>query len=98
MEKRYDALVLSQEHGTRKPEPGIFRIVLDELGLTAGECVFVDDTEQYLAPAAALRFATVHAVEPARTVAATDALLGIPLTDQDQDQDPERGHTLRRHL
>ncbi|WP_020139603.1 HAD-IA family hydrolase [Streptomyces sp. 351MFTsu5.1] len=92
LEKRYDALVLSEEHGTRKPEAEIFRIVLDELGLAAGECVFVDDSERYLAPAAALGFATVHAVEPARTVAAMEALLGIPLTDQDQDQDqdPER--------
>ncbi|MEV7074768.1 HAD-IA family hydrolase [Streptomyces sp. NPDC091972] len=86
LEERYDALVLSEDHGTRKPEPEIFRIVLDELGLTAEECVFVDDTEQYLAPAAALGFATVHAVEPTRTVAAAEALLGIPLTGRN----PER--------
>jgi putative hydrolase of the HAD superfamily len=37
---------------------------LKELGLTAEECVFVDDTEQYLQPAAELGFATVHAVDP----------------------------------
>ncbi|MFE0450320.1 HAD-IA family hydrolase [Streptomyces sp. NPDC058914] len=84
--ERYDALVLSEEHGTRKPEPEIFRIVLDELGLSAEECVFVDDTEQYLPPAAELGFATVHAVEPARTVAALETLLGIPLTDKTPDR------------
>ncbi|WP_331737646.1 HAD-IA family hydrolase [Streptomyces sp. NBC_00019] len=83
VEERYDALVLSEVHGTRKPEPVIFRRVLSELGLTAEECVFVDDTEQYLAPAADLGFATVHAVDPARTVAALETLLGIPLTDKD---------------
>ena len=27
----------------RKPERGIFELVLDRLGLPAGECVFVDD-------------------------------------------------------
>ncbi|MER6981013.1 HAD-IA family hydrolase [Streptomyces carpinensis] len=77
----YDAVVLSEDHGTRKREPEIFRLVLRELGLSAGECVFVDDTEQYLPPAADLGFATVHAVDPARTVAALETLLGIPLTD-----------------
>jgi putative hydrolase of the HAD superfamily len=64
VETRYDALVLSEVHGTRKPEPEIFRLALKELGLTAEECVFVDDTEQYLQPAAELGFATVHAVDP----------------------------------
>ncbi|MFF4761321.1 HAD-IA family hydrolase [Streptomyces sp. NPDC001292] len=86
VEKRYDAVVLSEDHGTRKPEPEMFRLVLGELGLTAEECVFVDDTEQHLAPAADLGFATVHAVDPARTVAALEALLGIPLRDKDPDR------------
>jgi putative hydrolase of the HAD superfamily len=84
--ERYDALVLSEDHGTRKPEPEIFRIVLDELTLAAEECVFVDDTEQHLAPAAALGFATVHAAEPAWTVAAPAALLDIPLTGEDLER------------
>ncbi|KUN18163.1 haloacid dehalogenase [Streptomyces antibioticus] len=83
IERLYDAVVLSEEHGTRKPEPEIFRIMLAELGLTAGECVFVDDTEQHLTPAAELGFTTVHAVDPAKTVAALEGLLGLPLTGDD---------------
>ncbi|MFB7504631.1 MULTISPECIES: HAD-IA family hydrolase [Streptomyces] len=86
MDEHYDAVVLSERHGTRKPEPEIFQLVLQELGLAAEECVFVDDTEQYLPPAAELGFATVHAVEPGRTVAALEALLGIPLTGKDPDR------------
>ncbi|MFE4454761.1 HAD-IA family hydrolase [Streptomyces sp. NPDC056796] len=86
LEELYDAVVLSETHATRKPEPEAYRIVLDELGMTADECVFVDDTEPYLPPAAALGFATVHAVDPARTVAALETLLGIPLTDKDPDR------------
>ena len=27
----------------RKPEPGIFELVLDRIGLRADECVFIDD-------------------------------------------------------
>ncbi|MFF8381276.1 HAD-IA family hydrolase [Streptomyces sp. NPDC015661] len=86
LDELYDAVVLSELHGMRKPDREIFLLVLDQLGLTAEECVFVDDTEQYLSPAAELGFTTVHAAAPARTVAAVEAALGIPLTDMD----PER--------
>ncbi|MEU6290924.1 HAD-IA family hydrolase [Streptomyces sp. NPDC046988] len=86
VEELYDAVVLSEVHGTRKPEPEMFRLALDRLGLTAGECVFVDDTEQHLPPAAELGFATVHAVDPARTVAALEDLLGTPLTGRYPDR------------
>ncbi|MFB7493429.1 HAD-IA family hydrolase [Streptomyces sp. NPDC056161] len=75
----YDAVVISEDHGLRKPEPEIFRLVLKSLELTADQCVFVDDTEQYLAPAAELGFATVHATDPRRTIAELEELLGVPL-------------------
>ncbi|MFF8911322.1 HAD-IA family hydrolase [Streptomyces olivaceoviridis] len=80
VDELYDAVVLSELHGTRKPEREIFRLVLERLDLPAEECVFVDDTEQYLPPAAGLGFTTVHAVEPARTVTALEDLLGVALT------------------
>ncbi|MEV7238795.1 HAD-IA family hydrolase [Streptomyces sp. NPDC051020] len=86
LERLYDAVVLSEVHGTRKPEPQMYRHVLDELELRAEDCVFVDDTEQYLPPAAELGFATVHATDPARTVATLETLLGIPLTGKDPDR------------
>ncbi|MGW3496301.1 HAD family hydrolase [Streptomyces sp. NPDC001020] len=75
----YDAVVISEDHGLRKPEPEIFQLVLKELDLTADQCVFVDDTEQHLPPAAELGFATVHAREPRRTITELESLLGVPL-------------------
>jgi epoxide hydrolase-like predicted phosphatase len=39
----FDAVVISGEVGMRKPEAGIFELVLDRIGLPAGECVFIDD-------------------------------------------------------
>ncbi|NEA41426.1 HAD-IA family hydrolase [Streptomyces sp. SID11385] len=75
----FDAVVISEDHGVRKPEEAAFALVLDKLGLAAADCVFVDDTASYLPPAAALGFATVHAEEPGRTVAALERLLGLPL-------------------
>ncbi|MFF5714405.1 HAD family phosphatase [Streptomyces sp. 62] len=80
LEHRFDAVVISEDHGLRKPEPEIFRLVLDRLGLPAEACVFVDDTERYLPPAAALGFATVHAKDPRHTVAELEDLLGVSLT------------------
>jgi putative hydrolase of the HAD superfamily len=39
----FDAVVISGEVGLRKPEPEIFELVLQRIGLRAGECVFIDD-------------------------------------------------------
>jgi putative hydrolase of the HAD superfamily len=39
----FDAVVISGEVGLRKPEPEIFALTLERLGLPAGECAFVDD-------------------------------------------------------
>lgn len=47
----FDEVVLSAEHGVRKPDPGIFRLVLDKLSMLAERCLFVDDGEESLAAA-----------------------------------------------
>ncbi|MGY0021491.1 HAD-IA family hydrolase [Streptomyces sp. YJ-C3] len=80
LERRFDAVVISEDHGLRKPQPQIFELVLGMLELPADQCVFVDDTEQHLAPAAQLGLITVHAKEPRRTVAELETVLGVSLT------------------
>ncbi|WP_028647926.1 HAD family phosphatase [Nocardiopsis sp. CNT312] len=47
----FDEVVFSTDHGIRKPDPEIFRLVLDKLGVAAQRCVFVDDSEDNLAAA-----------------------------------------------
>ena len=42
----FDDVVVSAEVGMAKPDPAIFRLAVDRLGLTPTECVFVDDWEQ----------------------------------------------------
>ncbi|MET8224447.1 HAD-IA family hydrolase [Streptomyces sp. NPDC005301] len=86
LEDLYDAVVLSEEHGMRKPEPEIYELVLEQLGLRGEECVYVDDTAAYLPAAAELGFATLHAVDPPRTVATLSGLLGLARPGED----PER--------
>ncbi|MEU5088349.1 HAD-IA family hydrolase [Streptomyces sp. NPDC021356] len=83
LDRNYDAVVISERHGLRKPQPEIFALVLKMLDLPAEECVFVDDTEEYLAPAAELGFATIHARQPHETIARMEALLGVSLGGTD---------------
>jgi len=42
-----DELVLSCEVGAAKPEPAIYRIALDRLGVEAGQAVFIDDQQVF---------------------------------------------------
>jgi epoxide hydrolase-like predicted phosphatase len=47
----FDTVVISGEVGMRKPEPEIFELALDRIGLPAGECVFIDDLEHNIVAA-----------------------------------------------
>lgn len=42
----FDAIVISAEVGAAKPEPKIFLYALDQLGVSPGEAVFVDDVSE----------------------------------------------------
>ncbi|MFD7551449.1 HAD-IA family hydrolase [Streptomyces sp. NPDC059816] len=75
LEECHDLVVLSEQHGMRKPEPAIYELTLCLLGLPPVECVFVDDNEENLAPARALGMTTVHAASPSVTLARLRQLL-----------------------
>ncbi|GGX72769.1 HAD-IA family hydrolase [Streptomyces hiroshimensis] len=75
----YDAVVLSGRHGIRKPEPGIYPLVLKQLQLPAESCVFVDDSARNLPPAQDLGMTTVLDGDPAETVKRLEEIFGIPL-------------------
>jgi putative hydrolase of the HAD superfamily len=54
---RFDPVLLSCELGLCKPDPAIYRCLLDRLGLPGAQVLFVDDREDNLAAAAALGIA-----------------------------------------
>jgi epoxide hydrolase-like predicted phosphatase len=62
--------------GVRKPDPAIFRMVLDRLHLPAEACVFVDDLEVNIEAARRLGFATVHFRDTEQAIGELDAMLG----------------------
>ena len=60
----FDDMVISGEVGHVKPEPEIFRILLDKIGTPAEECLFVDDSLTNIQQAQMLGFATIHFQSP----------------------------------
>lgn len=45
MEKYFDEVVLSYQEAIAKPDPRIYRLVCERLGVEPSECVFADDNE-----------------------------------------------------
>jgi 2-haloacid dehalogenase len=60
----FDGAVVSAHERLIKPDPAIFRVLLERYGLQAGDCVFIDDSEKNVAAARGLGMKAVHFVEP----------------------------------
>ena len=76
----FDAVVISGEVGMRKPDPEIYALAAERLGLRPEACVFVDDLPGTLKPARAIGMATVaHRGDAAATLAEVELHLGVSL-------------------
>ncbi len=73
----FDVLVVSGEEGIRKPEPRIYEIAAERMGLAPEELVFIDDLRGNLKPARALGMATVHHTDAAASIVQLEELLGV---------------------
>ena len=62
----FDVVVDSSEAGVRKPDPVIYRTLLERLDRPATEVAFIDDFSENLPPAAALGLSTIAFVDEAR--------------------------------
>lgn len=80
-DEMFDAIVISGEVGMRKPEPEIFAHVLELLGLTAGETVFVDDLDHNVTAARELGIVGVHHTSYESTASELESLFGLYLRD-----------------
>ena len=73
--------MISGEVGLRKPDPAIYALAAERLGLAPETCVFVDDLPGNLKPAAAIGMATVlHGGDAAATLRRAGTLLGVDLS------------------
>jgi epoxide hydrolase-like predicted phosphatase len=76
----FDAVVISGQVGLRKPDPEIYRLAAQKIGLDPAECVFVDDLPTNLGPAARLGMGVIRHTTPAATIAELGAAFGHDLT------------------
>jgi putative hydrolase of the HAD superfamily len=70
-----DLIVYSHEVGLKKPDPAIYELCLDRLGMAPREVVFVDDFEDNCVAARALGMSAVLFQDTAQTIRDLDALL-----------------------
>jgi epoxide hydrolase-like predicted phosphatase len=75
MPDAFDAMVLSQPLGIRKPDPRIYQHALERAELTPSQCVFVDDLGRNLKPARALGMTTIKHERAEKTISHLEALL-----------------------
>jgi epoxide hydrolase-like predicted phosphatase len=75
----FDVVVISGEVGMRKPEPEIFRLTAERLGLAPEQCVFVDDLRPNVRGATAVGMVGIHHVTPQETLDALEALFEVPM-------------------
>ena len=78
-EEMFDATVISGEIGMRKPDPDIYALAAERLGLPPQEIVFVDDVQHNLPPAEAIGMTTIHHTDPEKTVAELERLFELEL-------------------
>jgi 2-haloacid dehalogenase len=60
----FDGIVVSGEEGVIKPDPQIFRILLDRYAIAADEAIFIDDNPGNAAAAATLGIHGIHFQSP----------------------------------
>ena len=75
----FDSVVISGEVGMHKPEPAIYLLAAERLGVDPPGCVFVDDLRENCTGAEAVGMTAVLHRDPAATIAELERLLGVPL-------------------
>lgn len=73
----FDVVVISGEVGLRKPDPDIFKLTVEKLGLEAAACIFVDDHPGHLKAAQEAGMTTVLHKSPAQSIPEVEALLNL---------------------
>ncbi|HMG41732.1 MAG TPA: HAD-IA family hydrolase [Acidimicrobiales bacterium] len=75
----FDVIVESSQVGLRKPDPAIYGLVCDKLGVDPTEAVFLDDLGINLKPARALGMTTIKVVDPHEALRELEAVVGFDL-------------------
>jgi len=75
----FDRVIESAKAGLRKPDPRIYRMMADALGVDPSACVYLDDLGINLKPAREMGMTTIKVTEPAQAIADLEAATGMAL-------------------
>lgn len=75
----FDATVISGDVGLHKPQPEIYELGAERIGVPAAACVFVDDLRENVAGAEAVGMRAILHRDPAATIAELEDVLGVAL-------------------
>jgi epoxide hydrolase-like predicted phosphatase len=73
----FDGVVISGEVGLHKPQPEIFHLGAERIGLEPADCVFVDDLRENCAGAEAVGMTAILHRDTNQTLARLEELLGV---------------------
>jgi epoxide hydrolase-like predicted phosphatase len=79
MDELFEVVVISGEVGLHKPQPEIYLLGCERLGVAPADCVFVDDLRENIAGAEEVGMVGVLHRDAAQTVAELENLLGMRL-------------------
>jgi epoxide hydrolase-like predicted phosphatase len=80
IEELFDVAVISGDVGLHKPEPEIFHLTAEKIGVPPGDCVFVDDLRENCEGAAAVGMTPILHRGADTTVPEMERLLGLELS------------------
>ena len=76
----FDALIESSKAGIRKPDPRIYMMMCELLGVKPEACVYLDDLGGNLKPARAMGMTTIKVESGAQAIAELEAATGMKLS------------------
>ncbi len=76
---RFEHVIESSKAGVRKPDPRIYQMMCEKLGVEPGECIYLDDLGINCKPAAQLGMHAIKVASGEQALADLSAVLGIPL-------------------
>ncbi len=76
---RFEMVVQSSAEGVRKPDPRIYQLALERMGLAASQTAYLDDLGINCKPARELGMATIKVVDPDQALKELEQLVGFAL-------------------
>ena len=78
----FDHVIESSKAGVRKPDPAIYLMMCEALGVTPETCVYLDDLGINCKPAATLGMRAIKVVDVDQTLAELSAATGLRFEEE----------------